>query len=222
MRKYFIIILASIISLSTYSQDFESGDINKKSYVRVGLSTPTWNCYGYKDKNDMKQNADVEGRIGAMFELGTIFPLNSINVGRNMRFGINVDWLTVRALVFNLQGSENLYNAFVASKIGPSFTYAPAKAIAIDVYGKFNMNWASGIYYNHQDADGNIDIYRGFFQPTFSTGFNVKLAIIMLGFEYDFGKVKVKNSEDDYFGNAVNTDNKTPLNSFSVTFGFTF
>lgn len=236
MNKFTLLIIAIAITLTSYSQDFESGDINKKSYVRVGYSSPLYTNYGFTGKQDMSDNLDafmvsknadydpkpLDSRIGAIFEIGTIFPLNKINIGSNMRFGINVDWLTVRAHVFKLEGSQNLYNLFVASKIGPSFTYAPAKAVAIDVYAKISPVWAGGVYYNHQDGDGNIDVYRGFVQLMYSTGVNVKFGFFMVGFEYDFGGMRLKNSEGTYFGNAKNDNKRTPLSGFSATIGVTF
>lgn len=236
MKQITIILIACLLSLTSYSQDFESGDINKKSYVRFGYSSPTYTNYGFSGKQDMSDNltdfinskdpdydiSKLDSRIGAIFEIGTIFPLNSLNVGPNMRFGINVDWVTLRAHVFKLQGSQNLYNLFAASKIGPSFTYAPAKAISIDVYAKVSPIWAGAVYYNHQEGDGNIDVYRGHLQFMYSTGVNVKFAFVMLGFEYDFGGMRLKNSEGNYFGNVKNDSKKTPLNGFSATLGFSF
>ncbi len=236
MNKTLTLIIAITISLTSFSQDHESGDINKKSYVRIGLSTPSWQYYGFNNKSDMTENiseflfeknpdlmhSELKGRIGGIFEVGMIFPLNSLNVGNHLRFGINVDWLTLKAQVFNLQGSKNIYNAFASSKIGPSFTYAPKKAIAFDVYAKINSVWASAIYNNHQDADGNIDIYRGFVQFMYSAGVNVKLAVIMIGFEYEFGSLKLKNSDSEYYGNANSNSTKTPMSGFNATVGFCF
>ncbi len=235
MNKLLLLFFIGI-SLTCFSQDFESGDINKKSYVRVGISIPSWQYYGFNGKTNMSDNisaflyeknpdllnSELTGRIGGIFEIGVIFPLNSINVGDHLRFGINVDWLTLKAQVFNLQGSKNIYNGFAASKIGPSFTYAPAKAVAFDIYAKICPVWAAAIYNNHQDADGNIDVYRGFVQLMYSTGINVKLAIIMIGFEYEFGGLKLKNSGDVYYGNAKDDSNKTPMSGFNATIGFCF
>mgnify|MGYP007094920352 CR=1 FL=1 len=235
MNKLLILFFISI-SFISFSQDFQSGDINKKSYVRFGLSTPSWQYYGFSGKSDMSDNiseflydknpdlinSELKGRIGGIFEIGVIFPLNSINVGDHLRFGINVDWLTLKAQVFNLQGSKNIYNAFAASKIGPSFTYAPAKAIAFDIYAKICPVWAAGIYNNHQDAKSSIDVYRGFVQFMYSAGVNVKLSIIMIGFEYEFGGLKLKNSDDVYYGNVKNDSKTTPMSGFNATIGFCF
>lgn len=224
MKRFFTFLIASIISVSIFAQDFESGDINKRSYLRVGLSTPVWQYYGFANANDLKNTLDVESRIGGIFEIGTLFPLNSINVGPNLRFGIIVDFISLKAQVFNKPGTENIYNFFAGSKVGPSFTYAPSKAIAFDVYAKINPVWAGAIYNNHQDFDNGVDMYYGYVQLMYSAGLNVKLAFIMLGFEYDFGGMKLKNNkEGDYWENYSDPNNKrTPMHGFNVTLGICF
>jgi hypothetical protein len=224
MNRYISFLVALTISITSFSQDFESGDLKKKNYVRAGLSTPTWQYYGYSNANELKAGLNAETRIGGIFEIGTIFMLNGINVGNNMRFGINADFVSFKTQIFNKPGSENIYNFFVGSKIGPSFTYAPSKAIAFDVFVKLNPVWAAAIYNNHQEFDNGIDMYYGYVQMMYSAGINIKLAIIMLGFEYDFGGLKLKNNkEGNYWPDYSNPNSKkTPMHGFNVTFGFCF
>ena len=236
MKTIIAIFLALIISLSTYSQGNESGDINKKFYIRGGLSYPTWTYYGYKDANALKAGLGVESRIGGIFEIGAIFMLNGINVGDNMRFGINVDFVSFKTQIFNLQGSENIYNFFVGSKIGPSFTYAPTRALAFDLFVKLNPVWVGAIYYNNQDFDNGLDVYYGYVQMMYSVGINIDLAVLYFGFEYDFGGLKLKNNNDGgYFdptkpgwdpwdpeNNPQMNATKVPMHGFNVTIGFNF
>ena len=199
MKTIIALILALIISVSAFSQVSESGDLNKKFYIRGGLSYPTWTYYGYKNANALKDSLGAESRIGGIFEIGAIFMLNGINVGDNMRFGINVDFVSFKTQIFNLSGSKNLYNFFVGSKIGPSFTYAPTKALAFDVFVKLNPVWVGATYLNHQDFDNGLDVYYGYAQLMYSVGINVDLAVMYLGFEYDFGGLKLKNNDGMYF-----------------------
>ena len=236
MKKAFTLLVLITLSIFTFGQDFESGDLNKKSYFRFGLSTPTYTNYGFSGKSDMNQrlpaflnekNPDinitgVEGRIGGILEVGTIFPLNGIDIADNMRLGINVDWLALKVQSFNLNGSNNLLNGMVASKVGIAFSYGLSRAIIFDAYGKVSPVWAGAVFMNHADASGTIDTYRGFIQFMYSTGINVKLSFIMLGFEYEFGGLRLKNGDGEYFGNVVNSDKRTPLNGFNATFGFVF
>ncbi len=236
MKKVSTLFLLITFVFTSFAQDFESGDLNKKSYVKFGLSIPTYTNYGFSGRSDMEQrlpaflnqkNPDVnvtslDGRIGGILEVGTIFPLNGIDIADNMRLGINIDWLSIKGQVFKLNGSNNLYNAMVASKAGISFSYGLSRAVIFDVYGKVIPVWAGAVYMNHQNVEGTIDVYRGFVQFMYSTGVNVKLAFFMLGFEYEFGGLKLKNSDGTYFGNVKNTDKRSPLNGFNVSFGFVF
>lgn len=58
----------------------------------------------------------------------------------------------------------------------------------------------------------------------YSVGINIDIAVIYLGFEYDFGGLKLKNNEEgDYWPNHSDRNNKrTPMPGFNVTFGFNF
>ncbi len=239
MKTLVTTIIAVIISLSAFSQTTESGDINKKFYIRGGLSYPTWKYYGYENANALKAGIGAESRIGGIFEIGAIFMLNGINVGPDMRFGINVDFVSFKTQIFNLPGSENLYNLFVGSKIGPSFTYAPTRALAFDVFAKLNPVWVGATYLNHQNFDNGLDVYYGYVQMMYSVGINIDLAVIYLGFEYDFGGLKLKNNDGMYFDplrpglepgdDPLNPElkpqmgaTKVPMHGFNVTFGFNF
>ncbi len=233
MKKIFIILLVTLLSVQAFSQDYESGDLNKKFYIRLGLSTPTWTYYGFKDKKQMGDSLGVKSRIGANFEVGAIFMLNGINVGRGMRFGINVDFLSLKSQVFMLAGTENIYNGFIGSKIGPSFTYAISKAIAFDVFAKINPIWASAVYTNQQSVNSDFNIYYGYLQMMYSVGVNVKLSVVMLGFEYDMGSLKLQNNNSNGYWDPAKpgwdpklnpqlTATKVPMNGFNITIGFVF
>lgn len=238
MKTFLTLILAVVISLSTFSQTTESGDINKKFYIRGGLSFPTWTYYGFQDRNALEAGLGAKSRIGGMFEIGAIFMLNGINVGDNMRFGINVDFMSLKTQIFNLQGSENIYNAFVGSKIGPSFTYAPTKALAFDVFAKLNPIWVGAVYNNRQDLEG-FEYYYSYVQLMYSVGINVDLAVLYLGFEYDFGGMKLKNDKTGGYYDPAKpggwdpdpdkippmtqmNPTKVKMNGFNVTVGFNF
>ena len=232
MKTFITIFLAIVISLSGLSQTTDSGDLKKKFYIRGGLSFPTWTYYGFKDRNALEARLGAESRIGGIFEIGAIFMLNGINVGPNMRFGINADFLSLKTQIFNMQGSENIYNFFVGSKIGPSFTYAPTKAIAFDVFAKLNPVWVGAVYNNRQDFEG-FEYYYSYVQMMYSVGINVDLAIFYLGFEYDFGGMKLKNDKNNSYYDPANPNwnpdsvvpnspTKVKMNGFNVTFGFNF
>lgn len=224
MKKLVIFFFAAIISISAYSQNYESGDLSKRFYLRVGLSTPTWQYYGFGNMNALKASLGAESRVGGIFEIGTIFMLNGIDVGHGIRFGINADFLSLKSQIFNLPGSENIYNFFVGSKVGPSFSYSPTKSVVFDVFAKLNPVWAGAIYKNHQDFDNGIDVYYGYVQMMYSFGINVRLSVLMLGFEYDVGGLKLKNNKfGKYWPNQSDpNNNRTPMPGFNATIGLNF
>ncbi len=229
MRKLAVIIIALLLSLVSYSQKFHSprksnvDDIKNRFYIRAGISTPAWKYYGFKNANELKQQLDVESKIGANFEFGSIFMINKINLGRGLRFGINADYLSLKAQVFNLSGSKNIYNLFIGSKVGPSLTYMPEKGLSFDIFAKLNPIWAGSIYYNHQDFEAGLDTYLGYVQLMYSFGINVKLAFLMVGFEYEIGSLRLKNNNGEYWGNYSDPNSDyTPMPGFNLTLGLSF
>lgn len=57
----------------------------------------------------------------------------------------------------------------------------------------------------------------------YSVGFDVRLAIFIVGFEYELGGMKVKNTDGEYWGNASNPDtDHTPMPGFNLTVGLAF
>ena len=225
MKKIILIFLAALFSVSVYSQDFESGDLKNKLYIRGGLSTPLWTYYGAKNMNMLKDSIGVKSKIGANIEIGSIFMLNGIDLGHGLRFGINVDYLSFKAQVFRLQEGDNLYNFFVGSKIGPSFTYQPTKALAFDIYAKINPVWVGAIYNNLQNLSNNdLKYYLGYVQMMYSFGINVRVSVLMIGFEYEIGAMKVKNNySGEYWPNLSDPNSKkTPMPGFNLTLGLNF
>ena len=228
--NFFLILLLLTITISGYSQSFNTSsysrvdDIKNRFYFRIGFSTPAWKYYGYNDASELKTALGVESKIGANFEVGSIFMLNKIRMAPGLRFGINVDYLSLKAQVFNLPGNENLYNLFIGSKVGPSLTYMPEKGLSFDIYAKLNPIWVASIYYNKQNYDSGLDTYLGYVQLMYSFGINVKLAFLVVGFEYEIGSLKVKNTtEGEYWGNASDPNsNKTPMPGFNLSLGLSF
>jgi len=60
-------------------------------------------------------------------------------------------------------------------------------------FAKINPVWVGGVYYNQQDiSDGSIEAHLGYVQMMYSFGINVRVSILMLGFEYEIGSLKLK------------------------------
>ncbi len=235
MQKITTLLLALFLSAQLFSQEFAENpnyysgnqsyqsNLNKRFYFRIGLSLPSWNYYGFANANDLKNTLDVKSRVGGNLELGSIFMFHGINIGDDFRLGLIVDWLSFKSQILSKEGSDNIYNFFLGSKIGPSFTYAPAKAIAFDAYFKLNPIWAGAVFDKKTNYEAATDIYYGYVQFMYSVGLNVRVSVLILGIEYDFGNLKLKNSEDTYWPNFDDpTSKKTPMHGINFTIGLNF
>ncbi len=99
MKRFIIIIFVLFVTVTGFSQSFNTkksssvDELKNRFYFRGGYSTPAWKYYGFTDASELMQSLNVESKIGANFEIGSIFMLNKIRLGRGARFGINVDYL---------------------------------------------------------------------------------------------------------------------------------
>lgn len=230
MKHIFITTYLLILTLYAGSQTFNPGssrggidDIKNKFYLRGGISTPAWKYYGYSGPADLKKYLGVESKIGANFEIGTIFMINSLDLGRGVRLGVDADYLSFKAHVFNLPGTENIYNLFIGSKLGPSLTIMPERGLSFDFYAKLCPVWVGAIYYNQQNYDDGLDAYLGYVQLMYSFGFNVQVAFFLVGFEYEIGSMSLKNNSGEYWGDFSDPKSKkTPMPGFNLTVGLSF
>lgn len=224
MKKIILIFLATFISVSVYSQDFESGDLKKRTYFRVGYSIPSWNYYGFEDADHFKTELGAISRYGANFEVGSIFMLNGIDLGPGLRFGINVDYLSLKVQVFKLHEDVHLYNIFLGSKIGPSFTYQPTKALAFDIFAKINPVWFGGILEWQHDV-GPLKGHEKYLHLMYSFGINIRVYALIIGFEYDIGSMSLLSTTDEYFPNFGENEagnKKIPMPGCNITIGLNF
>jgi len=223
MKKLTILLTVALISTAAFAQ----GSIDNEVYFRFGYSLPTWKQFG-GTKSDWS-DLGFQKRGGFMGEVGTIFMLKSIPLPDGMAIGIDADYISFYFQRFNVEnefGTIDLATLRVDSKVGPSFTYSPVKNVAFDVYAKVDVSWvtATAIIYdeNADDAEG----YGKIAAVGLSTGFNVRLSVVMLGFEFNTLSPKLENvdSDGDYLGQINNDDNtdKTPLPSMNFTLGFSF
>jgi hypothetical protein len=220
----FVIMLLAVVAIAQ-AQD---GNLKKQTYFRLGLSVPSWKYMGIDSKSDWP---DDWGRIGGVFEVGSIYMLNSIKLAPGMRIGINVDFLSLNYHRFNDKevsgNSENFL--FLGSKIGPSFSYCPVQRLIFDTYVKFNPVWVAGeISVNSVDIDGE-QAYLGFLGIRYSVGLNVRYSLLMVGFEFNPGFVRMKwydqeenKLSDIYRGNVDNNSKRTPVPGMNFTVGLSF
>lgn len=224
MKKLVTILAIVLFSLSSFSQD-----LTDQFYFRFGYSNPSWSQYGLSE-NDWD---DGTSKVGATFELGSIFMLKSILKADNMSFGINADYLY--AIYGNFSQKENnfennLGTLRIGSKLGPSFTISPMDKMAIDIYTKVDFAWATAaVHYGNKIGDAD-DYFSGYADFGFSTGLNFRYGLLILGFE--FNTISTELESDDYpgfylqdlFNNEAGTDSETKskLPCMNFTIGMSF
>lgn len=223
MKK--LIILIAVILLPTVS--FAQGSIDNEVYFRFGYSSPSWKQFG-GTKTDW-QDVDFKKK-GFMGEVGTIFMLKSIPLPDGMAIGVDADYLSVYWHQFTREEGGDKYDIRtlrVDSKVGPSFTYSPVNNIAFDVYVKADFNWFTGTIFTLNDDVEDGGKYGDIFAVGLSTGINVRLSVVMLGFEFNTLTSKLENVDDpgDYVGNFMDENDdgdksKQPSLTFSLGFSF--
>jgi hypothetical protein len=219
MKRTSLAILALIISISTLAQN--GGDLDSKFYFRFAYSQPASSYIGVDDDAFW----DEFSRVGAAFELGNLFMLNSIDLSDGLRLGINVDFAEFSYQ--QLTRSEALSDfhisvAKVSSKVGPSLSYSPVPGLVFDVTVKAKIPWVGGLVLWTPD-----DVEEWFLaKPTvgLATGLNIRYRFLMFGFEYNSERMKFESQDfpGTYFGNLSDDSDKTPMPSFSFSLGFCF
>ena len=225
MKRMSLFFAAIFLSIALFSQN---GNLKTQAfYFRFGLSIPTWKYFGATGKSDW---SDMNmKRYGGVFEMGSIFMLNSIKIAKGLRIGINVDYLSVNAHVFTFDemgNSATNLNVFVGSKIGPSISYSPVKPLVFDVFGKINPVWYGG---SATTFSGNTDAneaFTGNLGIKYSIGFNLRFSVLMMGFEFNPGSMKLKSTDThEFLGNSMSANDKgdkTKMPGYNVTIGLSF
>jgi hypothetical protein len=218
MKKLSFLIIAFVLPFISTAQD--SGDLQKKFYIRIGYSNPSNSYFGVEDNSFW----DEVKKLGGSFEVGQIFMLNSMPLSDGLRLGINADYaeFTYHQLDFENDNSK-IGVLQISSKVGPSISYSPVENLVLDAFIKLKISWVTGAAF----VDDNLDIdegYRGLFGVGYTTGLNVRYRFLMLGLEFNRVNMKLENVDVDgeYLGNAKDDGDKTPLPSMSFTFGFCF
>lgn len=219
MKKIFLLLLVLGITLPGIAQD--SGDLDNQFYFRFGYSKPAKGYIGAQDSDLW----DYFSRHGGTFELGHIFMFNKAALADGLRPGLNVDWLELsyNQLTETDPGADFAIGMLkVASKIGPSLTYSPVKLVAFDVFVKAKFSWVGGLaIWDLGEVD---EVFLDGTTLGVATGLNVRLAFLMLGFEYNYDSMKFESQDfpGEYFGNLADDSDKTPMPSFTFSVGFSF
>ncbi len=220
MKKFIVLLSVLLIAASACAQK----TFDNEFYFRFGYSNPSWKQFGF-NKDDWPDAWKKKGFTG---EIGTIFMLNKVINSEKMALGIDVDYLTFYWHQFSIDqsgSSVDIATLRVGSKVGPSFTFSPAKRLAFDIYVKADISWVTAtaivIDNDADDAEG----YGKVFAVGFTTGFNIRYSILMLGFEISRISPKLENVDEpgEYLGNFNDSNSdRTPLPSVNFTIGLSF
>ncbi len=220
MKKLTILLAAVLISTAAFSQ----GGVENQFYFRFGYSIPSWKQFG-ATKDDWSDDMKKKGFMG---ELGSIFMLNSIPMPDGMAIGINVDYLSFYWHQFSYDRSNSTMDIAtlrVDSKVGPSFTYCLTDKIAFDAYVKADISWITATAFVYDDDADDADGYGKIGAVGLSTGINVRLSVVMLGFEFNTISPKLEDVDNagEYLGNINDRNSdKSPLPSITFSLGFSF
>lgn len=227
MKKATLVVLALGISILTLAQGSEgsdnqsSGDLENIFYFRFAYSMPTNTFIGV----DEDVFWDYYNKAGGTFELGQIFMLNSADLADGLRVGINVDYAEFSYNQLTEIDSDIDYTiGFVklASKVGPSLSYSPVPGLVFDGFFKAKIPWVGGIaMWSTEDLE---EVFLAKPGIGFSTGINLRYRFLMFGFEFNSDKMKFESRDypGEYFGDFNGESDKTPMPSFSFSFGFCF
>lgn len=227
MKKIITLLAIVLFSFSSFAQD-----LTNQLYFRFGFSSPSWTQYGMEE-DDWGSGVS---KAGATFELGSIFMLKGILNSENVSFGINADYLYLTFGEFSIMESDydiNLRSMRIGSKVGPSFTWSPMDKMAIDIYAKVDIAWASGTSIGEYDYDDDDDedLFLGYGTVGFSTGLNFRYGLLILGVEFNSISPKLESNDypGTYFQNAwdgivgkSSTGDKSDLPCINFTIGLSF
>jgi len=227
MKKIIALFACALFSIATFGQNLDN-----EFYFRFGYSSPSWQQFGITENDWLDVGFDK--KIGGMFEIGTIFMINSLPAAGNMAIGINADYLYLNYSKFhsnnNLQ-SINLDHVTVGSKLGPSFTYSPVDKLAFDIYFKAHAAWSTAAVIYEEIYDDADDFYMGKVAFGYSTGLNIRYGILMLGIEYDSVSPELESDDNPgyYLQELFNEefdidsdDKKSSLPCLNFTLGLSF
>ena len=224
MKKISLLLLVICLSIPSFAQ--EGQGLDNRFYFRIGYSKPANSYLGYNNS----PYQEYISTTGAVFEIGSIFMLNNLDLGEGLRIGINVDYAEIAYHQFTYDDSFEeviLRMGQISSKAGPSISFSPVNRLVFDGFFKLKIPWIAGAYFQADDPDIDEEWYSGAIGIGFSTGINIRYGALMLGFDYSTNTIKMNNSEDseDYLGNTLDISDdsdKTKIAYYNFTIGLNF
>ena len=171
-------LLAICLSYVSFAQ--EGQGLDNRFYFRIGYSKPANSYLGYNNSPFQEWISST----GGVFEIGSIFMLNNLDLGDGLRLGINVDYAEVTYHQFKYEDTYEvvkLHMGQVSSKVGPSLSYSPVNRLVFDVFFKLKIPWVAACYFEApDDPDLNEDYYLGAMDIGYSTGINIRYGALMV------------------------------------------
>ena len=215
------------MSFVVYAQNNQG--LDSRFYIRLGYSKPTKSCLGA----DKFPYGDIK-LTGGMFELGSIFIINNLDLGDGLRLGINVDYVEFTYLQFKYEdimyGEDHiLFFGLLSSKVGPSISYNPVSKLVLDGFIKAKIAWVGGGYISTDDEFSPFyeKSYIGYMGFGYSTGVNIRFGALIIGFEYNNCSMKIEDRDitDSYMGNIFDfgdTGDKSKISYYNISLGVNF
>jgi len=228
MKKITTLLIVFCISFISYAQ--ENRGLDNRFYVRLGYAKPTSSCLGA----DMWPFGGEVNRTGGMFELGSIFMINNLDLGDGLRLGINVDYVELAYLQFTAEdymyGDEYIFHSgLLSSKVGPSISYNPVSKLVFDGFIKAKIAWVGGGYIStdNEDSEWYDKSFIGYMGFGFSTGLNIRFGALIVGFDYNNCSIKIEDRDisGEYLGNIFdyyNRGEKSKIKYFNISLGVNF
>lgn len=208
MKKTLLFAFATILALSIYAQK-GSEVMDNPVYARLGYAMPG---------GDLKSMEVITA--GALFEVGTIFYLNSLNLPEKLKLGVDVTYLSISGFAnMKMSNDENKTDSYFTAgvKLGPAVSY--------NFYGE----WVGDLYFKihpHQFITGEDENF-GYHAPTqtkFGTSFglNIRWKALMLGCEFTSAKYDFEIATAPSKSALETTEKSIKLPSTNLTLGVNF
>lgn len=167
----------------------------------------------------------LPAKIGPALDMGFLIYLGPSFANNYLRAGIDATffsfWFNSTSPVNSNERYKHYYY-FVGQKFGPVISFNPVDLLVIDFSYKINANF--GYHYDEWDdlqkaqySDYGYNIWGQ------EVSLNIRYGIILLGFQYNFGKITYVGRIDDWHNfDSSHPDQVIQIDTYRILFGFKF
>lgn len=233
MKRFLILIVVVSSVFALKAQEDSGNDIFEKGFtLKTAYISPLSNWGDFRQLP--LQYGLQQPRWGLGLQLGTMFFLNGIDIGEDMRIGIDVTWMSFsgQSAIFNYrdtvnygnsidpkQGTFNIYHFYLNPEFGPMFSFSPGDNMALDVSFKFSpgIGLARGTY--RPDIHLREGITGLGYGIRYTPAFYFRYDVLLVGVEVNLGSYKYSYEGSDFHG-TLRQD--TPYSTARIVLGFKF